>query len=91
MNLGFCFNLVVAIIISFTVIHTVLEICSVISNMDHALHANTWKFIIKYVFKLLAFFCNMTRLCFYISRFSLILCSEFLLKLKLENTIPLEI
>nr|XP_005283442.1 uncharacterized protein C1orf112 homolog isoform X2 [Chrysemys picta bellii] len=29
------------------VIHTVLEICSVISNMDHALHANTWKFIIK--------------------------------------------
>ncbi|OWK60927.1 Uncharacterized protein C1orf112 [Lonchura striata] len=30
-----------------TLIHTVLEICSVISNMDHALHANTWKFIIK--------------------------------------------
>uniref|UniRef100_A0A8C2UH08 FIGNL1 interacting regulator of recombination and mitosis n=1 Tax=Coturnix japonica TaxID=93934 RepID=A0A8C2UH08_COTJA len=30
-----------------SVIHTVLEICSVISNMDHALHANTWKFIIK--------------------------------------------
>ncbi|XP_067156746.1 FIGNL1-interacting regulator of recombination and mitosis isoform X3 [Apteryx mantelli] len=29
------------------VIHTVLEICSVVSNMDHALHANTWKFIIK--------------------------------------------
>ncbi|XP_074858467.1 FIGNL1-interacting regulator of recombination and mitosis isoform X2 [Carettochelys insculpta] len=29
------------------VIHTVLDICSVISNMDHALHANTWKFIIK--------------------------------------------
>uniref|UniRef100_A0A8C2UEQ9 FIGNL1 interacting regulator of recombination and mitosis n=1 Tax=Coturnix japonica TaxID=93934 RepID=A0A8C2UEQ9_COTJA len=37
----------VAILISFLVIHTVLEICSVISNMDHALHANTWKFIIK--------------------------------------------
>ncbi|XP_009077786.1 PREDICTED: uncharacterized protein C1orf112 homolog [Acanthisitta chloris] len=30
-----------------SVIHTVLEICSVICNMDHALHANTWKFIIK--------------------------------------------
>nr|XP_006115952.2 uncharacterized protein C1orf112 homolog [Pelodiscus sinensis] len=30
-----------------SVIHTVLEICAVISNMDHALHANTWKFIIK--------------------------------------------
>uniref|UniRef100_A0A8B9UN12 Chromosome 1 open reading frame 112 n=1 Tax=Anas zonorhyncha TaxID=75864 RepID=A0A8B9UN12_9AVES len=30
-----------------SVIHTVLEICSVISSMDHALHANTWKFIIK--------------------------------------------
>ncbi|KFP21338.1 Uncharacterized protein C1orf112 [Egretta garzetta] len=30
-----------------SVIHTVLEICFVISNMDHALHANTWKFIIK--------------------------------------------
>nr|XP_048715562.1 uncharacterized protein C1orf112 homolog isoform X3 [Caretta caretta] len=30
-----------------SVIHTVLEICSVISNMDHALHANTWKFIIN--------------------------------------------
>ncbi|XP_008944014.1 PREDICTED: uncharacterized protein C1orf112 homolog [Merops nubicus] len=30
-----------------SVIHTVLEICSIISNMDHALHANTWKFIIK--------------------------------------------
>ncbi|XP_061201492.1 FIGNL1-interacting regulator of recombination and mitosis [Neopsephotus bourkii] len=30
-----------------SVIHTVLEICCVISNMDHALHANTWKFIIK--------------------------------------------
>ncbi|XP_041126871.1 uncharacterized protein C1orf112 homolog [Polyodon spathula] len=30
-----------------TVIHSLLDICSVISNMDHALHANTWKFIIK--------------------------------------------
>ncbi|KFV68472.1 Uncharacterized protein C1orf112, partial [Dryobates pubescens] len=30
-----------------SVIHTVLEISSVIANMDHALHANTWKFIIK--------------------------------------------
>ncbi|KAM6124644.1 FIGNL1-interacting regulator of recombination and mitosis [Pterocles gutturalis] len=30
-----------------SVIHTVLEICSVISNMDHALRANTWKFVIK--------------------------------------------
>ncbi|XP_039341635.1 uncharacterized protein C1orf112-like [Mauremys reevesii] len=33
-----------------SVIHTVLEICSIISNMDHALHANTWKFIIKNLF-----------------------------------------
>ncbi|XP_014700642.2 FIGNL1-interacting regulator of recombination and mitosis isoform X2 [Equus asinus] len=30
-----------------TVIHSLLEICSVISSMDHAFHANTWKFIIK--------------------------------------------
>ncbi|XP_032884136.1 uncharacterized protein C1orf112 homolog isoform X1 [Amblyraja radiata] len=30
-----------------TVVHSVLEICSVISKMDHALHANTWKFLIK--------------------------------------------
>uniref|UniRef100_A0A8C4SPF4 Fignl1 interacting regulator of recombination and mitosis n=1 Tax=Erpetoichthys calabaricus TaxID=27687 RepID=A0A8C4SPF4_ERPCA len=30
-----------------TVIHSLLDICSVISNMDHALHANTWKFIVK--------------------------------------------
>ncbi|XP_042190844.1 uncharacterized protein C1orf112 homolog [Callorhinchus milii] len=29
------------------VIHSVLEICSVVSKMDHALHANTWKFLIK--------------------------------------------
>lgn len=29
------------------VIHSMLEICSVISSMDHAFHANTWKFIIK--------------------------------------------
>ncbi|XP_041862245.1 uncharacterized protein C1orf112 homolog [Melanotaenia boesemani] len=30
-----------------TVIHTLLDICSVISNLDIALHANTWKFLIK--------------------------------------------
>uniref|UniRef100_A0A4W3JCY3 Fignl1 interacting regulator of recombination and mitosis n=1 Tax=Callorhinchus milii TaxID=7868 RepID=A0A4W3JCY3_CALMI len=30
-----------------SVIHSVLEICSVVSKMDHALHANTWKFLIK--------------------------------------------
>ncbi|XP_051867140.1 uncharacterized protein C1orf112 homolog [Pristis pectinata] len=30
-----------------TVVHSVLEICSIISKMDHALHANTWKFLIK--------------------------------------------
>ncbi|XP_075472942.1 FIGNL1-interacting regulator of recombination and mitosis isoform X2 [Ascaphus truei] len=30
-----------------SVLHTVLDICSIVSNMDHALHANTWKFIIK--------------------------------------------
>ncbi|XP_027978851.1 uncharacterized protein C1orf112 homolog isoform X1 [Eumetopias jubatus] len=29
------------------VIHSLLDICSVISGMDHAFHANTWKFIIK--------------------------------------------
>ncbi|OXB84251.1 UNVERIFIED_CONTAM: hypothetical protein H355_007134 [Colinus virginianus] len=49
-------------VVSFLVIHTVLEICSVISNMDHALHANTWKFIIKYVFKLLDFIADGTDL-----------------------------
>ncbi|XP_048108783.1 uncharacterized protein C1orf112 homolog [Alosa alosa] len=30
-----------------TVIHSLLEICSIISSLDMALHANTWKFIIK--------------------------------------------
>ncbi|MCJ8743468.1 hypothetical protein PDJAM_G00094400 [Pangasius djambal] len=29
------------------VIHSLLDICSVISKLDIALHANTWKFIIK--------------------------------------------
>ncbi|XP_037023267.2 uncharacterized protein C1orf112 homolog isoform X2 [Artibeus jamaicensis] len=29
------------------VIHSLLDICSVISSMDHAFHANTWKCIIK--------------------------------------------
>ncbi|KAJ8277982.1 hypothetical protein GJAV_G00082410 [Gymnothorax javanicus] len=29
------------------VIHGLLEICSLISNLDIALHANTWKFIIR--------------------------------------------
>ncbi|CAI5776531.1 Uncharacterized protein PODLI_1B009581 [Podarcis lilfordi] len=28
-------------------VHTLLEICSAISSIDHALHANTWKFIIR--------------------------------------------
>uniref|UniRef100_A0A8C5QN79 Uncharacterized protein n=1 Tax=Leptobrachium leishanense TaxID=445787 RepID=A0A8C5QN79_9ANUR len=30
-----------------SVLHSVLDICKVVSTMDHALHANTWKFIIK--------------------------------------------
>lgn len=30
-----------------TVIHNMLDICSIISNLDIALHANTWKFLIK--------------------------------------------
>ncbi|KAJ7986664.1 hypothetical protein DPEC_G00342230 [Dallia pectoralis] len=30
-----------------TVIHSLLDFCSVISNLDIVLHANTWKFIIK--------------------------------------------
>lgn len=29
------------------VIHSLLDICSIISRLDIALHANTWKFIIK--------------------------------------------
>ncbi|XP_037104625.1 uncharacterized protein C1orf112 homolog [Syngnathus acus] len=29
------------------VLHSLLDICSVISNLDMALHANTWKFLIK--------------------------------------------
>uniref|UniRef100_A0A3Q2Z6X7 Fignl1 interacting regulator of recombination and mitosis n=1 Tax=Hippocampus comes TaxID=109280 RepID=A0A3Q2Z6X7_HIPCM len=29
------------------VIHNLLDICSVISNLDMALHANTWKFLIR--------------------------------------------
>ncbi|XP_034002212.1 uncharacterized protein C1orf112 homolog isoform X2 [Trematomus bernacchii] len=30
-----------------TVIHNLLDICSITSNLDMALHANTWKFVIK--------------------------------------------
>uniref|UniRef100_A0A3Q1FSJ5 FIGNL1 interacting regulator of recombination and mitosis n=1 Tax=Acanthochromis polyacanthus TaxID=80966 RepID=A0A3Q1FSJ5_9TELE len=30
-----------------TVIHSLLDICSLISNLDIALHANTWKFLIR--------------------------------------------
>uniref|UniRef100_A0A8C1Z434 Si:dkey-97o5.1 n=1 Tax=Cyprinus carpio TaxID=7962 RepID=A0A8C1Z434_CYPCA len=30
-----------------TVIHSLLDICSIISGLDIALHANTWKFIVK--------------------------------------------
>ncbi|XP_062251155.1 FIGNL1-interacting regulator of recombination and mitosis isoform X2 [Platichthys flesus] len=30
-----------------TVIHNLLDICSIIANLDIALHANTWKFLIK--------------------------------------------
>ncbi|KAJ4943127.1 hypothetical protein JOQ06_005633 [Pogonophryne albipinna] len=30
-----------------TVIHNLLDICSIISNLDMAMHANTWKFVIK--------------------------------------------
>ncbi|XP_053106715.1 uncharacterized protein C1orf112 homolog isoform X2 [Hemicordylus capensis] len=33
--------------VTVSVIHTMLEICSAVSNIDHALHANTWKFIIR--------------------------------------------
>ncbi|XP_034368914.2 FIGNL1-interacting regulator of recombination and mitosis isoform X1 [Arvicanthis niloticus] len=35
------------ILIMVEVIHSLLDICSVISSMDQAFHANTWKFIIK--------------------------------------------
>lgn len=41
------------IFICSAVIHTVLEICSAISIIDQALHANTWKFLIRYVFVIL--------------------------------------
>ncbi|XP_040040043.2 FIGNL1-interacting regulator of recombination and mitosis isoform X2 [Gasterosteus aculeatus] len=34
-----------------TVIHNLLDICSIISNLDIALHANTWKFLIKHSLK----------------------------------------
>lgn len=30
------------------VIHSLLDICFIISNLDMALHANTWKFLIRY-------------------------------------------
>uniref|UniRef100_A0A671VFQ1 Fignl1 interacting regulator of recombination and mitosis n=1 Tax=Sparus aurata TaxID=8175 RepID=A0A671VFQ1_SPAAU len=33
--------------ISLDMIHSLLDICSIISNLDIALHANTWKFLIK--------------------------------------------
>ncbi|KAL1769813.1 hypothetical protein HispidOSU_014750 [Sigmodon hispidus] len=35
------------ILLMVEVIHSLLDICSVISSMDQAFHANTWKFIIK--------------------------------------------
>ncbi|MEQ2184657.1 hypothetical protein GOODEAATRI_010285 [Goodea atripinnis] len=31
----------------FTCVPSLLDICSIISNLDIALHANTWKFLIK--------------------------------------------
>ncbi|CAL9696304.1 unnamed protein product [Knipowitschia caucasica] len=34
-----------------TVIHSLLDICAIISNLDMALHANTWKCIIKHSLK----------------------------------------
>ncbi|XP_063796354.1 FIGNL1-interacting regulator of recombination and mitosis isoform X2 [Pseudophryne corroboree] len=33
--------------VTVSVLHIFLDICSIVSKMDHALHANTWKFIIK--------------------------------------------
>ncbi|XP_061441358.1 FIGNL1-interacting regulator of recombination and mitosis isoform X4 [Rhineura floridana] len=35
----------IAVIVS--AVHILLEICSAISSIDHAFHANTWKFIIR--------------------------------------------
>uniref|UniRef100_A0A8C8T9W9 FIGNL1 interacting regulator of recombination and mitosis n=1 Tax=Peromyscus maniculatus bairdii TaxID=230844 RepID=A0A8C8T9W9_PERMB len=35
------------ILLMVEVIHSLLDVCSVISGMDQAFHANTWKFIIK--------------------------------------------
>ncbi|XP_036057708.1 uncharacterized protein C1orf112 homolog isoform X2 [Onychomys torridus] len=35
------------ILLMVEVIHSLLDVCSVISTMDQAFHANTWKFIIK--------------------------------------------
>ncbi|KAM4739416.1 FIGNL1-interacting regulator of recombination and mitosis isoform 3-T3 [Anableps anableps] len=32
-----------------TVVHSLLDICTIISNLDIALHANTWKFLINCV------------------------------------------
>ncbi|XP_044158091.1 uncharacterized protein C1orf112 homolog isoform X1 [Bufo gargarizans] len=34
-----------------SVIHTFIDICSVVSKMDHTLHANTWKCVIKQTLK----------------------------------------
>ncbi|XP_068127020.1 FIGNL1-interacting regulator of recombination and mitosis-like [Hyperolius riggenbachi] len=34
-----------------SLLHAFLDICAVVSKMDHALHANTWKFIIKQAVK----------------------------------------
>ncbi|KAM4046228.1 FIGNL1-interacting regulator of recombination and mitosis isoform 2-T2 [Anomaloglossus baeobatrachus] len=34
-----------------SVVHTFLDICAIVSKMDHAVHANTWKFIIKQTVK----------------------------------------
>lgn len=41
------FDILRVLLSFFVVIHSLLDICSVISSMDHAFHANTWKFIIK--------------------------------------------
>lgn len=37
---------------SSSVIHSLLDICCIISNLDMALHGNTWKFLIKSVLQI---------------------------------------
>ncbi|XP_040215643.1 uncharacterized protein C1orf112 homolog isoform X2 [Rana temporaria] len=57
-----------------SLLHTFLDICTIVSKMDHALHANTWKFIIKQSIKHQALVESQVRHCDIVSS----LCDDIL-------------